>query len=144
MEGLVAREVSQHPQLDLGVVGHQQLAVRTSGDERPADLPAQLAPDRDVLQVWVHAGKPPGGRADLVVGGVNPAGPGIHQRRQGVQVGGLQLGQLAIGQQCRDDGVLVLELLQDVGLGGRGPALHGPFEDGQVELVVQDGCQLGR
>ena len=61
----VAREVRQHAQLDLRVVGRDQ-HVAGLGDERAADLAAELGADRDVLQVRIAAAqagrspRPPG------------------------------------------------------------------------------------
>ena len=67
LEVLVARDVGEDPQLDLGVVGGEQGQVRRAGDERAPDAPAELGPDRDVLEVRVdrataaRSTPPPGG-----------------------------------------------------------------------------------
>ena len=52
LERVLARDVRQEPQLDLRVVGAGQ-EVAGLGDEARPDLPAQLGPDRDVLEVGV-------------------------------------------------------------------------------------------
>ena len=65
--------VRGEPQLDLAVVGaHQHMAGL--GDEGVADLAADLGADRDVLQVGVGRGEPPGLRARQAVAGVDPPG----------------------------------------------------------------------
>jgi hypothetical protein len=57
-ERLVAREVREHAQLDLRVVGRDQHVARV-GDERAADLAAERGPDGDVLEVRVAAAQAP-------------------------------------------------------------------------------------
>ena len=66
-------EVRQHAQLDLRVVGRDQHAARL-GDERPADLAAQLGAHGDVLQVRVAAAQPAGRGHGLVEARVHAAG----------------------------------------------------------------------
>jgi hypothetical protein len=68
-------DVGQQAQLDLAVVGADQHFARL-GDEGLADLAAFLGADRDVLQVGIGGGQPPGRRRRQRVGGVHPAGPG--------------------------------------------------------------------
>ena len=91
---LVARQVRQHPQLDLRVVGRDQ-HVAGLGDEGAADLAAERRADRDVLQVRVAAAQPSGGGHGLVEHGVHATGDRVDQRRQRVDVGALQLRQAA-------------------------------------------------
>ena len=61
----LARDVREDPQLDLRVVGREQ-PVALLGDERRADLAAELGADRDRLQVRV-GGREPAGRGDRLV-----------------------------------------------------------------------------
>ena len=68
----LAGDVGEDAQLDLAVVGREQ-PVTLLGDERRADLAAQLGPDRDRLQVRVRRREPPGRRDGLVEGRVEPA-----------------------------------------------------------------------
>ena len=89
---LFAGQVREHAQLDLRVVGGDQHVARR-GDERAPDLAAELGADRDVLQVRVGAAQAPGGGDGLVEAGVHAAGLGMHQQRQRVDVGALQLVQ---------------------------------------------------
>ena len=59
------------PQLDLAIVGaHQHMAGL--GDKGIADLPADVGADRDVLQVRLGRGQPPGLRPRQAVAGVDP------------------------------------------------------------------------
>ena len=118
----VAGHVGQHPQLDLGVVGRQENEA-VLRDERFADAAAGLLAHRDVLQVGVGRGQPPGGRAGRMVGGVDTTGVGVDQPRKRVDVGALQLGQLTVFEQASSDGVLVPQLLERLGVGRRRSAL---------------------
>ena len=86
--------VRREPQLDLAVVGAQQL-VPGLGDEGVADLAADLGPDRDVLQVRIVRRQPSGLRAGQREAGVDPPRLGVDLRLQRVGVGRLELGQLA-------------------------------------------------
>ena len=52
-------DMGQHAQFDLAVIEADQ-PVTGRGDERLADAAAFLGPDRDVLQVRIGRGQPPG------------------------------------------------------------------------------------
>ena len=93
-ERFVARQVRQHAQLDLRVVGRDQ-HVSGFGDERAADLPAQRRADRDVLQVRIAAAQASRRGDRLVEHRVHATGDRMHERRQRVDVGALQLGEAA-------------------------------------------------
>ena len=73
-------------QLDLAVVGRQHDMARL-GDEGVADAPADLGADRDVHQVGVGRGEPPGLRARQAVAGVDPAGLAVDLLLQRVGIG---------------------------------------------------------
>ncbi len=83
---IVAGDVRQNAQLDLGIVGHDQLVVRC-GDKGIADGAACLRPDRDILKVRFAGADPPGDRAGLVERGVDAARLRVDQHWQGVEVG---------------------------------------------------------
>ena len=88
-------EMGQQPQLDLRVIGgHQQPAL--GGQERLADLLALLPADRDVLQVRIAGRQPARGGHGLVERRMDPPGQRIDQRRQGIDIGALELGDLAV------------------------------------------------
>ena len=141
VQRVLAGDLGEDPQLDLVVVGREQ-AVAARRDEAGADRPALLGADRDVLQVRVGAGEPAGRGRGLVEGRVDAAGLGVDQLRQRVEVGALQLGQLAPGLDLGDDLVLVADLGEDAGVGreaGLAAALLG-----QAELVEEDLGELLR
>ncbi len=127
-------------QLDLRVVGgHEQVAGR--GDEGGADLAAERGADGDVLQVGVGGREAAGGGADLVEGGVHAAF-GVDQVRQRVEVGGAELGELAVFEDERGDGVVLGELFEDVLRGGDDFALAVLHGLGEVHFVEEDVAEL--
>ena len=97
----VLRIVGEDPQLDLRVVGGQQLPARLAGDERRADFAAFLGADGDVLQVRVAGAEPARGGDDLVERRVDAARFGVDHRRQRVDVGVLELRVLAVLDDLR-------------------------------------------
>ena len=109
--------VRGQPKLDLAIVGaHQHMAGL--GDEGVADLPADLGADRDVLQIGLGRGQPPGLRARQAVAGVDPPGLAVDLRLQRVGVGRFELGQLApVEHQPRHSHALAGEPLQLVDVG---------------------------
>ena len=134
----VAREVGDDPQLDLVVVGHQELPA-LGGHERPAEPPPRLGAHRDVVEVGPLRGQPAGAGHRLAERGVDAA-VGGHLGQQALAVGGAQLLHLAVAQQGVDDGVVVAQGLQGGGV-GRVAGL-GLASRGEAELVVEHGAQL--
>ena len=123
---LVAAEVGQDAEFHLRVVRADQdrLLVREEavrravvGDERAAHLAPEFGADRDVLQVGVDRAEPPGRRDRLVVGGVDTPRLRVDHRRQRVDVGRLQLAELAEFEDRIDDRVLVAQLFEDIDIG---------------------------
>src|ERR1039458_9572043 len=132
----VLREVGHQAQLDLRVVGgHEQVAG--CGDEGGANLAAKRGADGDVLQGGVGGGEAAGGGADLVEGGVYAAF-GVDQGGQRVEVGGAELGKLAVFEDERGDGVMLGELFEDVLRGGDDLALAILVGLGQVHFVEEE------
>ena len=82
-------DLRQQPEFDLRIVGGHEFAS-LGGDEGAADFAALLGADRDVLQVGVVAGQPPGHRHRLRIAGVNAAGVGVDQiiriKKEGVNL----------------------------------------------------------
>ena len=72
LQDILARDMGEQAQLDLGVVGRDEL-VSFLGDEAGPDLTPQLGANGDVLEVRVVGGQPAGGGCRLVEGGVQPA-----------------------------------------------------------------------
>src|SRR5258707_5925037 len=69
----VFRKVRQQAQLNLRIVGGEQ-HVAWLRDNRRANFTAQLGANRNILQVGVDGGKPPGGGPRLVDNGVQLLG----------------------------------------------------------------------
>ena len=140
LEHLLARDVGQQPQLDLRVVGGDQ-PVALLGHEAGADLAAALGADRDVLEVGVVRREAAGGGGDLAEGGAQPAVV-ADEVGEGVEVGALELGQLAPLLDLADDLVLVADRLEHAGVGGEaGLAAALPR---QPQLLEQDLAELLR
>src|SRR5256885_15315377 len=76
----LARDVSEDPQLDLRVVGRDELPAGLGGEGGP-DLAPELRSDRDRLQVRVRGREPPR-RSDRLVEGSVQAAVLAEQRRQ--------------------------------------------------------------
>ena len=77
-EHLLPREVGEDAQLDLGVVGADQVPTLL-GQKGFANPAGKHRANRDVLQVWVAAGEPAGGGDSLVEIGVHPPRFRFHQ-----------------------------------------------------------------
>ena len=112
------------------------------GDEAAPHRAPDLGADRDVLQVRVGAREPAGRRGHLVEGGVDPARLRIDQVRQRVQVGVLELGELAPALDLGDDLVLVADLGEHARV-GREAGLAAPLL-GQPQLFEEDLAELLR
>ena len=139
LQDILVGDVRKDPQLDLRVVGRDQLRAGL-GDEAAADLAAELCADRDVLEIRIRARQPAGGRRSLVEGRVESARLGGDQSRERVEVGALQLRQLPPGLDLSDDLVLVADRRQHAGVrreAGLAPALLA-----QAELVEEDPAEL--
>ena len=72
---------------------------------------------------------------------MDASGLRVHQRGEGVEIRGLELGDLPVAKERVDDRVLVAQLLQDVGVGGE-RSLGGLLERGQTQLLVEDDPEL--
>ena len=71
----------------------------------------------NVLQVGVAAREPPGGGHGLVEIGVDAARLRLHQGRQGIHVGALELAEGAVLQHQRHHGMGIFELVEHGGIG---------------------------
>ena len=105
LHGLVIRNVGQNPQLDLAVVRIHQYTAGP-GHEHFADLRPQVGTDRDVLQIGLRRGQPPGGGDQILEGGVNAA-VGGNDLHEAVGIGALELGQHPVVHNGGNNGVLV-------------------------------------
>ena len=141
-QAFISRQVRHDAQLDLRVVGRQQHPARWR-DERLADAPPLGPAHRDVLQVGIDGGQPPGGGDCLRIVGVNAPGPLIHLLRELIGVGGLELGERAVLEHDPGKRVARGELFQHV-FGGRGLAGRGLAPHRQLQPLEQDLLQLLR
>ena len=136
----VLGEVGHEAELDLRVVGgHEQVAG--GRDEGGANLAAEGGADGDVLQIGIGGREPTGGGADLVEGGVDAAFR-VDEVGQRIQVGGAELGELAVFEDERGDGVMLGEFFEDVLRGGDDLALAVLHGLGELHLVEEDVAEL--
>src|SRR3989304_5862251 len=112
---------------------------RISGVPSASDTPTTCegGADGDVLEVRVARGEAAGGRARLIELRVQPVRLRVDQRWQRVQVGGLQLRQLAVGVDQLDHVVQAAEPLQRLRVRGVGAGLQAARLR-QVQLFEQD------
>ena len=80
----IAAEMRQQPQLDLRIVGGEQLRARR-GCKCGANFAAELGADGDVLQIGIDRGEPAGGRSRGLKRGVH-ARVGVGEKWQRVDV----------------------------------------------------------
>ena len=139
----IVGEMRQQTQLDLRIVRHQQFPA-LARNESGADLAAQRGADGDVLQIGIRRRQPSGGRARLIEAGMQPAGPRVDQRGQGVDVRALELGELAVFQHLAHDLVFRGQRLQNVDRGGARLPLAVFHRRGQLQIVEQHVAQLLR
>ena len=134
----LAGDVREDPQLDLRVVGREQLVPRL-GDEGRADLATELGADRDRLEVRVRR-REPARRGDRLVDRRVQAAVLCDQARQRAQVGVHELRVLAPLLDHGDDLVLAADRAEDSRVGREaGLALAARRE---LELLEQDAADL--
>ena len=95
----ILREVRDAPQLDLVVVGYQEVAA-FGRHEGPPELLAQLGAHRDVVQVRAVRGDAPGPGHGLPERRVDAA-VGLDLGEQALPVGGAELLHLAVRRAAR-------------------------------------------
>ena len=132
----VARHVRQQAQLDLRIVGDDELPA-FARDKRGADLPSELGADGDILQIRIGRREATGGGSGLIEARVEAAAVGADKLRKRVDISALQLGELAVFQNLADDLVVCRELVQNIGRGGNGFAFAVADGRGQLQLLKQ-------
>ena len=138
LHGFVIGNVGKHPQLNLAIVRiHQHTAP--PGDKHLPDFRTQVGAYRDVLQVRLGGGQPPGGGDEILEGGVDSA-VGADFFHQSISIGGFQLGEHPVVRNGRDDGMGVFQLFQHIRIGG--VAGFGLLHRGQRQLFKQHLAQL--
>ncbi len=78
--------VGQDAQFDLGIIGGNKIPV-PARNESLTNFATFFGADGDILQVRVRTAQTPGGSHGLIVGGVNPSGPGVDQINQCIGIG---------------------------------------------------------
>ena len=130
-QALVAGHRGHQAELDLGVVGREQLPARAAGDEGGADALAAVGAHGDVLEVGVGGGEAPGVGEGLVEGGVDAAVGGADVLGEAVDIGVFELHAGAPIEEEVDDGVAVADFEEELFVGGilaAGGALDGGVE----------------
>jgi len=102
----VLRERGEDAQLDLRVVGGEDLVIALARDEGAADFAACRGADGDVLQVGVLRVEPARAGGELVKGSVDAAVGGRDGVGQRVDVSGEEFAGFAIFHDLGDDGML--------------------------------------
>ena len=132
----VLREVGHEAEFDLRVVGgHQQVAL--GGDEAGADFTANGGTDGDVLQVGIDRAETARGGANLVECGVDAA-VGVGEDRERVEVGALELLELAVFEDPGRDFVLGGKAFENVLGSGDDLALAVLDRLGKTHLVEEN------
>lgn len=75
------------------------MPLRGTGDEGFADGAAPIAADGDILKVGIVGGEAPGGGLELAEMGMDALGGGIDGEGEGVDVGALEFGELAVFEE---------------------------------------------
>ncbi len=139
----VAAEMREDAKLDLRVVRREELPFRGS-DECAPQPSAEIASDGYVLEIGIAARETAGRGDGLVERGVDAAGPRMHQRGKGVDVGPFELGKTAIFENLLRERKGGRQLFENVHPGGGGALLFRLLERGKVHLVEQDLSELPR
>ena len=133
-------DMGQNAQLNLAVIQRHDLLAGFRHESLP-DPPPLITPHRDILQVGVGRGQPPGDRPGDGIAGVNPPGIGVDMILQGVGIGRFQLGQLPPVEHPSRQFMFGGQILQNIGTRRIGPGL-ALFTAGQGHLVEQYLAQL--
>src|SRR5262249_3215880 len=146
-EGLLQRldagDLGQEPQLDLGIIGGDEL-VSVGRDESAPDLAAFLGADRNVLQVGLGGGEAAGGSRGERVARVDAVRAGVDVTWQRVGIGRFELRNLSPVENFPWQRVALLgQVLQGPGP-GRPLAGLGLGTAGKSKLAEQNIAELFR
>ena len=103
----ITAQVGHDAQLDLRIVGRDERPIREAGDKRVTYTFPLRGAHRDILNVWIARGEPPGRGYRLIVVRMDAPRNAIHKCRKGIHVGRYQLFFLTIGQYCLNGRVAV-------------------------------------
>ena len=129
----IVGDVGEHPQFNLGIVGVHQQTARGRIKEA-AELASPLCAHRNILQVRLGRADAAGPCFGLTEDRADPV-VGIDLGQQPVDIGGLELGQFAVGEDVVDDRMVFAQPVEGVGVGGK--AAFGLFAGGQSEPVKE-------
>ena len=139
----VLGEMREDAQLDLRIVGGEQRPAGI-GDERGANLAAELGAHGNILQVGIGGTEAARGRAGLAEARVQAAGCRLNQFRQRVHVGGFELGDFAVFENFARQFVQEREFVEHVGGGGARFGAAAPAGGGEIHLVEKNFGELLR
>src|SRR5579883_865960 len=133
--------VSQDAQLKLRIIGSEQ-HIAGIGDKGAPDLASHLRADRDVLQVGIARREPSARGNRLIKRRMHAPRDRIHQGKQPIDVGRLELGELAILQQIVHHWMLAAQVVQHI----RAYRIAGfsLFAGGQLKFAKENLAQLFR
>ncbi len=132
-EQRIVAEVREKPQLDLRVIGREQLRAGCGG-ECGANLAAQLRAGGNVLQVGIDRREPAGGRGGSLKGCVD-ARIGIGEQRQRVDIIRFEFREMAIFEDEARNFVLLGQEFQHVHRGGDGFVFAARGRSGQGQVL---------
>jgi hypothetical protein len=133
----------EQAKLDLGIIGYHQLPT-LARHERGSDLPSELGANGDVLEIGIRRRETPGGRTDLIKGGVQTTARGIDQHRQGIHIRAFQFRELSIVQHLARDFVLRRQAFQNIRRGRDGLPFSVLHRRGQIHVFEQNLAELLR
>ena len=141
---LILRQRRYDTELYLRIVGGEDEVVAVGRHESAPYLAPQVGADGYVLQVGVRRRETPRGGDSLVVDSVQPVIDGTDELGQRVQIGGDELGEGAIVEYERYDGVRRSKRAE--GLFGSGVLLGGRQRRlvGDAELLIKQLAELAR
>ena len=134
------RNASQNTQLHLRIIAAHKIIIACARNENAANLFALLRARWDVLQVRVSAGQASCNRNRLLEMRMDTSRLGINKRLQAIQIRALQLGQLAMLQNGRNQRMLALECLQNLGICRI--ACFRLFDNRQLQTLKKNNTQL--
>src|SRR5579864_3955600 len=86
----VGGEMCEQTELDLRVVGGDQLPTRARNEAAP-DVSTELAPNRDVLKIWIARRQTPRTSDSLIERCVNAPVPRMDERGKRIEIRALEL-----------------------------------------------------
>src|SRR6185312_2597711 len=137
----VRGKMCEQPKLDLRIVGGDQLPPGTR-DEAASDVSTELAPNWNVLKIWIARRQSPRAGDSLVERCVNTAVSWMHERGKRIEIRALELRQLTVfHEECRKRVALLRQLLKHGRIGGW--SAWSPLEHGKLEFLEQNLTKLG-